>query len=76
MSSQPLESRVSRLEGAYEQVDRRLDSLDRRFEALDRKLDDFRAEVERRFDGLNWRMTSLILGTWVTVMLAIFFHRV
>ena len=76
MSFQPLEPRVSRLEGAYEQVDRRLEGIDRRLETLDRKVDDFRTEVGRRFDALSWRMTSLILGTWVTVMLAIFFHRV
>ena len=68
MTAQPLESRVSRLEGAYEQVDKRLDSMDRRLESLDRKVDDIR-------DLLQWRMTSLILGTWVTVMLAIFFHK-
>jgi phage shock protein A len=68
MSAQPLESRVARLEGAYEQVDRRLDSMDRRLESLDRKVDDIR-------DLLQWRMTSLILGTWITLIIAIFAHR-
>lgn len=75
MSVQPWEPRVSRLEGAYEQVDKRLDSIDKRLET-------FRDEAGRRFDGidrkidaLQWRATSLILGTWVTVMLAIFFHK-
>jgi tetrahydromethanopterin S-methyltransferase subunit G len=64
MTWQPLEPRIARLEGAYEQVDKRLDSIDRRLETLDRKL-----------DGLSWRMTSLLLGSWVTLMLAVFFHK-
>ncbi len=64
MTAQPWEPRVARLEGAYEQVDKRLDSIDRRLETLDRKL-----------DGLTWRMTSLILGSWATLMLAVFFHK-
>ncbi|MGH7659593.1 MAG: hypothetical protein ACRENA_01575 [Vulcanimicrobiaceae bacterium] len=69
MSAQPLEPRLARLEGAYEQVDKRLDSIDRRLDSLDQKLD-------RKLDGLQWRMTSLLMGTWVTIMLAIFLHRV
>lgn len=71
MTAQPWEPRIARLEGAYEQVDKRLESVDRRLETLDRKVDDVR-------DLLQWRMTSLILGTWVTLtlgMLAIFFHK-
>ena len=60
---------MARLEGAYEQVDKRLESIDRRLDSLDRKIDNVR-------DLLQWRMTSLILGTWLTVMLTIFLHRV
>lgn len=58
MTAQPWEPRVARLEGAYEQVDRRLESIDRRLETLDRKIDGLREEL----GGHNWRMTSLILG--------------
>jgi hypothetical protein len=78
MTTQPWEPRVARLEGAYEQVDKRLESLDRNLEAFrgdaGRRFD----AVDRKIDGLQWRMTSLILGSWVTLMLAmlaVFFHK-
>ena len=45
MASNPLESRMSHLEGAYEQTSLRLASIDARFDALDRK-------VDLRFDAL------------------------
>ena len=47
------EERVSRLEGVYEQVDRRLDSIDRRFN-----------EMNSRFNTLY----ILIGASWVTVI--------
>ena len=55
-----LEQRVSRLEGAYEQVDRRLDELSRSIESL-------RAEMNNRFNNVY----VLIGGSWVTIMVAI-----
>lgn len=86
MTAQPWEPRVARLEGAYEQVDRRLGAIDARLETLDTKIDGVREELSRRleslreglegrFDRLQWRLTSLIVGTWITVMLAIFLHK-
>jgi hypothetical protein len=61
---------------------RRYEQVDKRLESLDRGLESFRDEVGRRFDGvdrkidgLQWRMTSLMLGTWLTLMLAIVLHR-
>ena len=61
------ENRVSRLEGAYEQVDRRLDDLNTR-------LTDLSNQVDRRFDGIDRRFNSLIIlvaGSWITMMAAI-----
>ena len=51
------EQRVSRLEGAYEQVDSRLDEMSRSIEAL-------RAEMNSRFNN----MIILMGGSWVTIM--------
>ena len=64
MSAQPLDVRMAHLEGAYEQVVKRLESIDHRLETLDRKI-----------DTSQWRVVSLILGTWMTLMLAIFLHK-
>ncbi len=65
------EQRVSRLEGAYEQVDRRLDSLDRRMDSLDRRMDsldrnlsELRAEMNSRFNNIY----VLIGASWVTLV--------
>jgi tetrahydromethanopterin S-methyltransferase subunit G len=52
--------RISRLEGAYEQVDRRLDDMSRAIDSL-------RDEMNRRINNLY----LLIFGSWVTIMVAI-----
>ena len=66
---------MGRLEGAYEQIVKRLDSIDVRLERMDAKFDG-------KFDTLRSEMTQqyrwlvgMIFGTWVTTILAIFFHR-
>ena len=64
MSAQPLDVRMAHLEGAYEQVVKRLESIDHRLDTLDRKI-----------DTSQWRVVSLIVGTWITLMLAIFLHK-
>ena len=52
-----VEQRVSRLEGAYEQVDRRLDGIERALEAV-------RSETSSRFNTLYIIMAAL----WVSVV--------
>ncbi|MBV9148755.1 MAG: hypothetical protein JO024_02730 [Candidatus Eremiobacteraeota bacterium] len=71
MSSVPLEIRMGRLEGAYEQISKRLDSIDARLDRLDAKIDALHLEVTTNF---RW-LVGMIFGTWVTTILAIFFHR-
>ena len=61
------EQRVSRLEGAYEQVDARLHDMSQAIESL-------RADHNARFVEMNNRINTLILlllGSWVTIILAI-----
>ncbi len=89
MTAQPLGPRVSRLEGAFEQLDQRLGDLrsnidarfaqvdvrfiqvENRLDGLDRKIDGLRSDVDQKF---LWMM-SIMFGSWVTIILAIFFHR-
>jgi hypothetical protein len=85
MSGQPLEVQMAHLEGGYEQLDKRLgdlaSSMDSRFAQIDARfaqVDSRFGQVElrldglgRRLDGFQWRMTSLIVVTWITTMLAI-----
>ncbi|MGH7659965.1 MAG: hypothetical protein ACRENA_03470 [Vulcanimicrobiaceae bacterium] len=82
MSAQPLEIRMAHLEGAYEQMSERLRGVDGRLTALDQKIDlrfdglDQKIEsLNRKVDTSQWRMVSLVVGTWITLMLAIFLHK-
>ena len=92
----PFGNRLARLEGAYQQIDKRLGDLlatmdarfaqvDARFAQIDARfvhidarfvqIEDRIGHLEFKMDALQWRLTSLILVTWVTTMLAIFFKQ-
>lgn len=67
-----LEIRMAHLEGAYQQIDKRLGSLERQvsdgFGQLRGELRDIRAEIRSE---IRW-LIGLIVVDWITVMLAIF----
>ena len=71
MSAQPLDIRMAHLEGVYEQLDKRLGDLsatvDSRFGQVETRLD----TLGQKVDGLQWRLTSLIVVTWITTILAV-----
>jgi flagellar capping protein FliD len=93
MSTQPWEPRVSRLEGAFEQIggrladlqitlDSRLGAMDKRIDAMDRHIDERFGAMDKRMDRLEHRldnntrwMIGLMLGSWITLMAAIFLHH-
>ena len=119
MSAQPIETRMSHLEGAYDQLGQRIngmeaqrnsldvkvdgvrdvlsdkidgvrdalndkidgvrdalnDKIDGVREALGDKIDGVRDALNDKIDGLQWRMMALILGTWITTILTVLFHR-
>ena len=65
------QQRISRLEGAYEQVDRRLDDMHRAIESLRADLNGLRAEMNSRFNEMSNRYNVLIVvmvGAWVTLI--------
>ena len=66
-----LASRVARLEGAYERVDRQLESLDRRYEGLVHSVDQLRSDVTSQIENLrsetNARIDSLSKEIRMTV---------
>jgi tetrahydromethanopterin S-methyltransferase subunit G len=67
MHSHPLEARIARVEGAFEQVNERLGSIERRLDAVDLRFN----HVDSRF---NW-LTGIVVGTWATTILTILFHH-
>lgn len=69
MAMNAIEIRLAHLEGAYEQIDRRLTSLEAR-------VDSGFGELNRKIDSVFFRLVTLMLGSWITLMLAVLFaHR-
>ena len=61
-----VEQRVSRLEGAYEQVDRRLDGIERTLEAL-------RSDTNSRFNTL-YIITAALWVSTVGLLIGLYFR--
>ena len=53
------QERLSRLEGTYEQVDRRLDDTNSRLGGVQRAIDGLRAEMNSRFEEVNSRFEAM-----------------
>ena len=62
-----MEERASRLEGAYEQVDRRLGDLTEAITRLDIKIDGLRNDVDAKFDAVRSEMSAKF-NTLIIVM--------
>ena len=74
MTTTAMEERVSRLEGAYEQVDRRLGDLTDSITRLEAQFDGFRSEINAKFNTLIIVMATggiAIAGAIVTLALRI-----
>ncbi len=75
VTAQPLEMRLAGLEGSYLQVSDRLNTIDRRLDGFEQRVDArfhaLESKIDSKVDGLQWRMTALTLGSWVTLMAAI-----
>ena len=68
------QERVSRLEGAYEQVDRRLDDMNLSIERVWTEASNIRTEMNNLRAEMNSRINNLhilIAGSWITLMGAI-----
>ena len=62
-----MEERASRLEGAYEQVDRRLGDLTEAITRLDVKIDALRNDMDAKFDAVRSEMNAKF-NTLIIVM--------
>lgn len=68
------EQRISRLEGAYEQVDARLADISNRMDSMNARMDSMSSRMdsmEARFDARFNTQLILTVGSWVTLMAAI-----
>ncbi len=71
MALDALDVRMARLEGAYEQIDRRLGTLHGDVLSLAQRLD----RLEQKLDANSRWMIGVILANWTTLMLAILMRR-
>jgi hypothetical protein len=55
----------------YHQISDRMNSIDCRLEGFDARFQ----RTDAKIDALQWRMTSLILASWVTLMVATLFRH-
>lgn len=75
MAMDALVVRIARLEGGYEQIDKRLGSLEGRMASLERKMDDGFRSLHEKIDVNSRWLIGLFLVNWVTVIIAVPFHR-
>ena len=75
MAADALEIRIAHLEGAYEQIDKRLGSLDGRMASLKRTVNERTDRVEQKLDATFRWVIGIVLVNWITLMLAVFLHR-
>jgi hypothetical protein len=82
MAADALDVRIAHLEGAYEQIDRRLGAVEGRIAALDRKIDDVRTEIQgvrgellgRMDRQFFWILGLLIISILVPIALRLTGH--
>ncbi len=75
MAADALAVRIAHLEGAYEQIDKRLASLDARMASLERKVDDGFAQLCSEIQTTFRWVIGVVLVNWITLMLAVFLRR-
>jgi predicted nuclease with TOPRIM domain len=65
MTTEALDSRMARLEGAYERIDKRLATVEGRLANLEAKVDRLDTQSDTRFDILNGKLDRVL---WVVVV--------
>ena len=64
--------RLSKLEGSYEQMTRRLDDLVLVVQGIDRKVDDLRSDMDNKIDRLGHRVYLIGAALWATLAAGLF----
>ncbi len=59
MAKPSIEERLARLEGAYEQIDRRLESIERKIADLREEIRGLRAYIDTKIDSVDRKIDDL-----------------
>lgn len=73
--SDRLNSIDRRLDGFEQRMEARFNGIEQTMEARFNSVDSRFATTDSKIDGLQWRMTALIVGTWISVIATILFHH-
>ncbi len=75
MATGPLEVRLARLEGSYEQIDRRLGSIEERLGRVEVKIDAMANRLDAKIDAvagrLGGKVDALLYGVIVAILVPI-----
>lgn len=78
MPTDTLETRMAHLEGAYEQIDRRLGPVEQRLTLVETKIDGLRQDIDQRFERLDHSLRtqfSWVMGLMISLLaLGLFRH--
>ena len=82
MAADALEIRIAHLQGAYEQIDKRMGSLDTRMGSLEGRMTSLERKVDNGLSGVRTEIhttfqwvVGIVLVNWVTLMLAVLLRR-
>jgi hypothetical protein len=75
MAADSLEVRIAHLEGACEQIDKRLGSLETRVASLEQKVDAGFAQLRTELITMFRWIVGIVFVNWVTLMLAVLLRR-
>lgn len=73
--SDRLNSIDRRLDGLEQKIEARFNAVERRFDAVELRFGSLFTGTDSKIDRLQWRMTALILGSWITLMASILLHH-
>ena len=71
MATGPLEVRLARLEGSYEQIDKRLGSIEEQLGRVEVKIDTVAGRLDGKIDALSGRVYALLYGVAVAILVPI-----
>ena len=69
VTAQPLEIRMARLEGAYEQISERLNGIDLRLASIESRIDQRFATVDQRFASMDQKFLWVIGLVLISILL-------
>jgi hypothetical protein len=75
MARDTLEVRIAHLEGAFEQIDRRLGNVETALAGLRTDVHAMSSRLDQKIDTAFRWVIGVVLVNWITVMLAIFARR-